>query len=700
MRGPAVACAMAVMALMAAGPAPAGAAPGGLDPTFGDAGLAIVEMQSAPVPFYDTAHDLALDAGGGIAVAGDVGSLATHIGLARLTADGAPVAQFGTGGKVLGPQGTARAVAFDPDGGILVAGAAAPTFSGAVLRFNPDGSRDDGGATDADAASTFGTAGLAASGTPSPAQRLAVQPADGRIVVAGSSGGNLVVRRLTPAGVIDPSFGAGGTTSIAFPDVTQVDVVRVLVDPVGRTVLAVTCFAAGGGSSSSAIVRLTTGGLPDLSFGAGGVVGPSRALVVTDLLAQDSALVALGRHNGWATGWRLDASGARDLAFGTDGALPALGYDVPTGPGLVTVRVDGTTGTWLPDGRLIAAGSAWVPDSTTVVRSEVGTARFLADGTPDTTYARCGIAHAEARASTETGSTALRVAAQADGRVVVLAGQPLGLHTPALPVRFVVARLQGGAGPPTPEVVPTTLPATDVEATSATLRGSIDPQGDSSVFFHWDLGTDTGYGTVIGSGSEVDGAGVTPVALTVAELTPGTTYHHRLVAWSDCGREIRGADRTFTTPAATPGTAGTPGTPPAASGTAAGAPVPALGLTLGLVPGQTVRSVRTRGLVVRATCTRACAVAARLLLDRRTARRLRLATSPAVRIAGGKATLAANVARRLTLRLTPAARRRLAGLRNVGLRLEADASSGGERTGARAALRVTGRGGIRATAAR
>jgi hypothetical protein len=84
---------------------------------------------------------------------------------------------------------------------------------------------------------------------------------------------------------------------------------------------------------------------------------------------------------------------------------------------------------------------------------------------------------------------------------------------------------------------PTTEPATNVGATTATLNGTVDGPG----VVHFEYGTSTSYGlttrpqTVTGEG---------PVSATVSGLTAETTYHYRIVAGTEEGDDV-----TFTTTA-------------------------------------------------------------------------------------------------------------------------------------------------------
>jgi len=106
--------------------------------------------------------------------------------------------------------------------------------------------------------------------------------------------------------------------------------------------------------------------------------------------------------------------------------------------------------------------------------------------------------------------------------------------------------------PPAEPPVVVTGPAESVAATSATLAGSVDPDGVETVY-RFQYGTTTAYGLQTANvGAEPSaGAGTEPVTvrLPVTGLTASTTYHVRLVARTAAG-ETFGADRVFTTPAA------------------------------------------------------------------------------------------------------------------------------------------------------
>jgi hypothetical protein len=114
----------------------------------------------------------------------------------------------------------------------------------------------------------------------------------------------------------------------------------------------------------------------------------------------------------------------------------------------------------------------------------------------------------------------------------------------------------------------TTGPATGIGPDSATLTGSVAEIGVPTSY-RFEYGLTTAYASET-SATDL-GAEVTelPVAATVDGLSPGTTYHFRLVATDKAGAG-HGQDQTFTTPPAPP-------TPPSSS---SGATPPFAGVTL------------------------------------------------------------------------------------------------------------------------
>jgi uncharacterized delta-60 repeat protein len=111
---------LSLLILLVAAPA-ASAAPGDLDPSFGSGGM--VKLLESNEESY--AEGIAIQPDGKIVLAGEEKGNAVVL---RLLPNGQPDPSFGTGGKVTlnfpGGHSEVRAVALQPDGKIVVAGAA------------------------------------------------------------------------------------------------------------------------------------------------------------------------------------------------------------------------------------------------------------------------------------------------------------------------------------------------------------------------------------------------------------------------------------------------------------------------------------------------------------------------------------------------------------------------------------------------
>jgi hypothetical protein len=108
----------------------------------------------------------------------------------------------------------------------------------------------------------------------------------------------------------------------------------------------------------------------------------------------------------------------------------------------------------------------------------------------------------------------------------------------------------GGSSGGAPAVV--TSSASGVTSTSATLNGTVNPEG-ADARWHFDGGTSTAYGNVAPSPSGDAGSGTSAVSesTTITGLSPSTTYHYRIEATNSAGTSY-GSDVTFTTAPATP----------------------------------------------------------------------------------------------------------------------------------------------------
>jgi hypothetical protein len=154
-------------------------------------------------------------------------------------------------------------------------------------------------------------------------------------------------------------------------------------------------------------------------------------------------------------------------------------------------------------------------------------------------------------AGSSTGASAQAVSAKIAGL------QPGVTYTFCLLQRNAAGEevaLGGAETFPTPSAAPTIVGefTSGVEATTATLNAQIDPNGHTTTY-RFEYGTTASYGTPI--------PGATLTALTSTEtvttaaipgLTPGTTYHYRVIATNSLSPAggTPGPDATFTTPGA------------------------------------------------------------------------------------------------------------------------------------------------------
>jgi hypothetical protein len=92
----------------------------------------------------------------------------------------------------------------------------------------------------------------------------------------------------------------------------------------------------------------------------------------------------------------------------------------------------------------------------------------------------------------------------------------------------------------------TTGDASSIGQTSATISGTVDPNGASTTY-HFEYGTSTSYGLTTAD-QTADGDDPVSVQATLSGLTADTTYHYRLVATNADGT-VNGADRSLHTAA-------------------------------------------------------------------------------------------------------------------------------------------------------
>jgi uncharacterized delta-60 repeat protein len=348
--------------------------PGSLDPGFGTGGRAWFS-DAGTVP-YDV--ELARQSDGKLLVVNGSNRLR------RLLADGKPDPSFGTAGdgSVIVTSGQriayqVSAVTVQPDGRIVVAGNAPSGVLGRpdmlVARYNADGTLDTS------FAGGLGINTFDLSTYSDGVSQVLLEP-DGSILLAGvvgdSSGGgdtNFAVLKLTAAGTIDPSYGKAGLASVG-DDIFDVPRAAARTGD-GGVVLVGRIARSGGALADMGLVKLTSAGLPDPSFGSNGN-GIVRPLINggheegRDVVVQpDGKIVVLvtGSTLTWLT--RYLADGQLDRTFGINGeaAVPT-----PMNGWALALQAD---------------GSVWVAGEVPGIGvADYGLMRFTASGQPDTTF--------------------------------------------------------------------------------------------------------------------------------------------------------------------------------------------------------------------------------------------------------------------------------------------------------------------------
>jgi uncharacterized delta-60 repeat protein len=319
---------------------------GTLDTSFGTNG--IVETAVGSGGSWITG--LALQSDGKIVAVGSAALLSRRqnvpaFAVARYTPGGVLDSTFGSGGIVLTNVGTQlasvpgltygpgpHAVAIDGSGKIDVAGVAATAGVGdqfAVVRYNANGTLDK----------TFGPQRTGIVVTPQFANQydeataLAIEPADGKIILAGYTGTGTAVSamalaRYTTTGQLDSSFGTSGIVMGLMPaGSTGASVNGVLVQSSGAIVAAGDSHS--GTSYALTLTRVTSSGQLDTSFANAGFAMSSnmrhgRAIAQSangDLLAAGTTQLEPTLDFGVAA--YLPASGAPDTTFGTGGTTTA-----------------------------------------------------------------------------------------------------------------------------------------------------------------------------------------------------------------------------------------------------------------------------------------------------------------------------------------------------------------------------------------
>jgi uncharacterized delta-60 repeat protein len=325
---------------------------GSTDMTFGN-GLVSTSFPGASV---SAIFSLAIQSDGMIVAAGTSGndntSTSAAFSAARYNTDGSLDTTFGSSGQVVVnlPTSIAFSVVLQPDGKIVLGGETGIGISGltnilsvlvgtqfAVVRLNVDGTPD----------TAFGTSGVVQSkiGSGAIASQIVIQ-SDGNIVAAGTTLSSLesvdfAMIRYTTAGALDATFGAGGVVTTNFDGNLDVGA-AVALQSDGKMVMAGVDFSL-------------TASQDKLERGAG-VAPQGFGSIFPIILGLGGCQIAVVRYN---------TDGSLDTSFGSNGAVSTA---VGASAGVTSVLMQ-------QDGKIVVAG-ATSPDMSAVnfavVRYESG----------------------------------------------------------------------------------------------------------------------------------------------------------------------------------------------------------------------------------------------------------------------------------------------------------------------------------------
>jgi len=244
---------------------------------------------------------------------------------------------------------------------------------------------------------------------------VAVQ-SDGKIVVTGTGNTSSVIGlvRYTSSGALDASFGSGGIVTTAIGTNAFNAGYSLVLQSDGKILVA---GASGGSDNDFALVRYTASGVLDASFGNGGIVTtPIRSgsgdTAQSVALQSDGKIVVAGASSGDFAVVRYASTGALDTTFGTNGIVTT-----PIGPGddrayRVVVQ---------SDGKILTAGYALFPNGQAGPQYDFALARYTSTGALDTSFGNGG------KLTTPVGPTtglfgsqdqARGLAVQSDGKII------------------------------------------------------------------------------------------------------------------------------------------------------------------------------------------------------------------------------------------------------------------------------------------
>ncbi len=393
-----------------------------LDPTFNSGQAVLNPADPTTGTNQNTATAVAVQPNGKIVVVGifmppSTSTASPGLAVRRYNTDGSVDTTFGTNGEadIALPTGSynivaaAKNVVINADGTIILA-AALESLNTSTVVTTPVESivarLTSTGAADA----SFGTNGevVLAAETPNYFD-LAIQPADGKIVLGGTAIGSdgmtqTVVTRLNTDGSTDTTFNGGAILNLSADGSSGVSFsgspASVLVNSVGKIIVVGSVLV--GRNQVGEVAELNSDGTLNTAFGSNGVSSGNQSALSNAALQTDGKIVLVGSYL-----QRLNADGS------VDSSLPArsIPLDYPTS---VIVQADGK----------IDVGGTYYPAG---AYSIFAVARFSSTGITDGSFGPSGRATFQIVAPTSVANDSMH--GGVNGLALTTAGQVVAVGT-------------------------------------------------------------------------------------------------------------------------------------------------------------------------------------------------------------------------------------------------------------------------------
>ena len=283
------------------------------------------------------------------------------------------------------------------------------TIVPSMVKASGDGSLD----------ATFGSGGkVITSVTVGDSGKSVVVQSNGKIVVAGDGFGDIELVRYNVDGSLDVSFDSDGkvVTDVGFNDSGN----AVALQNDGKIVVAGT---TGTPTTDFAIVRYSTDGSLDPSFGTGGIVTTSIGRnddAKSVVIQSDGKIVVAGTSDSDFVVVRYTSSGVLDSGFGTGGKLTTdIGSSTNDSANSVAIQSDGA---------IVVAGTS---------ANDFAIVRYTSAGALDTGFGTGGKVTTDIGTSTFDSAQSLVI--QADSKIVVAGSSSTGAAPSFAVTRYEVA---------------------------------------------------------------------------------------------------------------------------------------------------------------------------------------------------------------------------------------------------------------------